>query len=621
MNNTSNTITSIIRKYRIHLLIFGIAIFLLLGCTLPKIFINDEWITDNQLAQIDQGHQVITSEGKYGAYPNGTPSTYLNARNNGLGYTLFLPFISLPALKCINFFGDAFLFFLVEFWTILLIAIALFVRQFFPEYSCLSRYNWTNVTIIAAFVLFFCNLVFYQPFILAGTNSYPEIAAIVLTNVILLALLAVFLYATYFTIFKSQRFSLSATIISICCSSYIFWTTSAKDHMLMVFLFGVLIFCGIKYIYTNNRWYVPAFFIVIGWIAWTRAEIAVPLFGVFLILIIVKSIITIRNKNDKKTGIFLILSPVFTIIGAIPFFINNYYVTKNPLLPPYAVFNQNNGAGTGTAIVSSINTVIPSGAATPPPAITNGFTQFFDTIISNYFVPANTSIFDLLGALFLPGNRSAVIFIVCPILIIGLALALLSKITWSNFTRPEKRGVYFLVILSVIITIAYIHSWIWMSTETSMAPDIRYFSPIYLPFSIMGILLIQKCGMIPTFSKKGLTILAFSAGEISVILVTFLIVFKPADNSLRFYLTTISETITCITLALMILCILVFVLIRNIQDKRECSSLILYAIIGVPLVWQLAMIFSSSICTTYEGYTYWIPVVKTVMQHLQDFIV
>ena len=620
MKCSRNRIISTIDTYKFHLLIFGIALFLILGCTLPKIFLNDEWISTNQLSQIELGHQVIIDEGKYGALENGTLFKYFEVRDNRLGYTIFLPLISLPALKCINFFGDSFLFFLVEFWTVLLIGIALFTRQFFPEYSDIYGYKWSDIAIIAAFVLFFCNMIFYQPFRFFGESSRQEIAAIALTNIFLLACLAVLLYATFFTIFKSYRISLSATIISICCSSYLFWTTSAKDHMLVAFLFGVLIYCGIKYIYTDDRWYVPAFFIVIGLIAWARAEIAVPLFVVFLILVIVKSIRVIQIKKYVKSGFFFLFAPVFTIIGAIPLFINDYFLTGNPLIPPFVVFNQKISTGAGTEIANTFANILPA----VPGNVTitqHGVPHFFDVIISTYTISPGTSIFDLLKILFLPGNVNTAIFVVCPVLIIGLVVALIAKIQWSNFPPQEKSVIIFLIVISLSLFIAYVHSLSGMTSDFGISPDIRYLSPVYLPFSILGIVLIQKCGALPIFSKKGLTVLLFSMSEIVLILVTFLVLFKPGDKNFHFYLSTVSETMTCITFALILLCILAFIFIRNIPHKMEYCSLILYAIIGAPLVWQLVMIFNSSISISYDGYTYWIPVVKYAVQHLQNFIV
>lgn len=620
MKRSSNMLLIAINKYKFHLLIFGIALFLILGCTLPKIFLNDEWITTNQLSQIDLGHQVIFNEGKYGAFENGTLFKYFEVRDTRLGYTVILPLVSLPVLKCINFFGNSFLFFLVEFWTILLIGIAIFTRKFFPEYSDIYGYKWTNIIVIAAFILFFCNLIFYQPFLLAGEDSCPEVAAIALTNAFLLAAFAVLLYATFFTIFKSQRISLSATIISICCSSYLFWTTSAKDHMLVAFLFGVLIYCGIKYIYTDDRWYVPAFFIVIGWIAWARAEIAVPLFSVFLILVIVKIIKVTQAEKNVKSGLFFFLAPVFTIIGAIPLFINDYFLTGNPLIPPFVVYNQKISIGTGTEITNTFVNILPD----LPRNVTltqNGVPHFFDVIVTMYTPAPGTTIFDLMKILFLPGKVNIAIFVLCSVLIIGLVLALLMKIQWCNFSSPEKSVIFFSIVISLSIFIAYLYSLSGLISDFGIAPDIRYLSPVYLPFGILGVLLIQKCGMLPTFSKKGLIVLLFSMSEIIVILVTFLILFKPADKNFPFYLSTISETITCISFALIMLCVLAFIFIRKIPNKLEYCSLILYAILSGSLIWQLAMIFSSHICASYDGYTYWIPVVKFVMQHLQNFIV
>ena len=160
-----------------------------------------------------------------------------------------------------------------------------------------------------------------------------------------------------------------------------------------------------------------------------------------------------------------------------------------------------------------------------------------------------------------------------------------------------------------------------MIYDRGIIPDVRYLSPIYLAFSIIGVLLLQKCRIFPTFSKKGWFVLLFTLGEIILVLITFLIYFQPSDHDYNIYISIVSKTITCIMFALVCVCILAFVFIRNEQKKMDYCSLLLHAIIIVPLSWQLAVIFSSSINTTYEGYTYWIPVVKYAMQHLQTFII
>jgi hypothetical protein len=55
--------------------------------------------------------------------------------------------------------------------------------------------------------------------------------------------------------------------------------------------------------------------------------------------------------------------------------------------------------------------------------------------------------------------------------------------------------------------------------------------------------------------------------------------------------------------------------------KKEYCMLLLLALITVPLVWQIAMVFLSGIISASDGYTYWIPVTKVIMSRIQFFIV
>ncbi len=87
----------LVDHYKYHILVFLIALFIALTFAHPQFFVTDEWITANQLAQIHSGHQVLVNEGKFGVLLDGRITTYMKAKNNLLGYTIFLPLISLPA--------------------------------------------------------------------------------------------------------------------------------------------------------------------------------------------------------------------------------------------------------------------------------------------------------------------------------------------------------------------------------------------------------------------------------------------------------------------------------------------------------------------------------------------
>jgi hypothetical protein len=613
---------TVLKKYRVHILVFLIAFFIISASTLPKVFLTDEWITVNQLSQLDNGHQFVINEGKYGAFENGTPFNYFVAKGNRLGYTIFLPLLALPVIKVIHFFGDFTHYLFLVLWITLLIVIGLFIRHFFSDVFMENTLSVSNGLVISASLLFCLNLVFFRPFPFLGSTMPAEVAAIGLTNIMLLSALAVILYATFLTIFNNPRISVTGTGITVCCSSYFFWVTTAKDHLLIAFLFSLLIYCGVKYLYTGERWYVPAFFIVIGLIAWARAELAVPLFGIFLLIAVLTGFYVLVKKSDQKTGLILLLSPLFTLAGAVPFFINNYLVTGNPLVPSFAFYetilieNGGEGAGLGTSIA----------AAAPPLASgtvlhQSGILSFIDRLVFYYSPDPGTSILDIARMFFLPSKFSTAIVVISPVLLLGIIFLVFSHFVDKTFSKREKYLVGFLGIVSVMVIIAYIHSWSGMPYSSGMRPDIRYLSPLYLPLGIMGIVLIQKCGMLPGLSKKEVTVIIVSSGSLIAALIAFSLFYNPLDLSTTRFLQVVTVMTTCFVYPLVVVCSLSFILMKDPTAKKEYCTLLLAAILILPFVWQAAMIFVSGIIYGSAGYTYWIPVVKVIMSHLQGFII
>jgi hypothetical protein len=84
------------QRYGLSLIIFLLSLFFILMITPPGLYTNDEWITANQLHQLDIGHQVTFSEGKYGVTANGTVSAYFTYRQNVLMYSLPFRFPHCP---------------------------------------------------------------------------------------------------------------------------------------------------------------------------------------------------------------------------------------------------------------------------------------------------------------------------------------------------------------------------------------------------------------------------------------------------------------------------------------------------------------------------------------------
>ena len=134
----------------IPVLVFLFALFFIITFSNPALFLNDEWITVNQLHQLGEGHQVITNEGKYGTFMNGTPGPYFEARHNLLGYTMMLPVLSLPALWFFGLFGDQFRIAVVLLWSMLPVAMAVLVDAYRPDYARWRGIRWTWLVTTAA---------------------------------------------------------------------------------------------------------------------------------------------------------------------------------------------------------------------------------------------------------------------------------------------------------------------------------------------------------------------------------------------------------------------------------------------------------------------------------------
>ena len=206
-------------EYRIHLFVFLLTVFIALTIAHPAVLLNDEFITTNQLHQLQAGHQIVVNEGKYGLAENGSMSGYFGYRSNVLGYSLFLPLISLPSYWMIEITGENFVYFILILWTLISLFLILFINHFFMEFSTIYSRKWAPAAYIAVFILFFINLFFYSGFPVDPVSNYPEILAIVFTNIILLGISAVLIYEINYAIFKVPAYSFFGTIVCLFSSS------------------------------------------------------------------------------------------------------------------------------------------------------------------------------------------------------------------------------------------------------------------------------------------------------------------------------------------------------------------------------------------------------------------
>jgi len=593
---------SAIVHYRMHILVFLFTLLFAFTIAHPVMELNDEWITLNQLNQLHAGHQVIVNEGKYGLWEDGTPSKYFEKKSNLLGYSIALPLISLPSFWLIDQTGDHFPFLVLYLWTFLGLSILIFISVFFKEYSYVGTWRWTNLGFFAIFLIFFINLFFYASFPVSGSETFPEVLAIVFVHCFLIALIAVMIYDICHLIFQDAGFAFFGTVVTISCSSYFFWMTGCKDHILTIFLFTAVLLLMVKFQVSEEYWYLPLAFIFSGLLAWVRPELA---FWVFLVLCIYCVIIFYRLWKKKVNRIEILkfaCAPFFTLIGAIPFFTNNYMVTNNFFIPAWILWNQDLAAPVDGAII--INENLPSAGITT-------FHSLSGLLSKMIKIHPDTFFSDLLGVLFFPHNGSMGVFPLVPLfLVMSITIFLLFLLNRIHFTEKEKSNILPLALLAFSVIIAYSIKLNGLNTSGGVLPDIRYLSPMYIPLNILGLLFLQKTQLLtikPLMSVK----VILSYWIIAVPSSLFFIYFLYSELSIR-SITPINSTIS---LTILSLCLMTIILILIQLYYRKTIWVVEYLILqlcALPLLWQIGLVLYIRTFASGAGYTFWIPIIRVL---------
>lgn len=599
-----NAKPSIIKNNLIPILIFLFALFFLITFSNAALYINDEWITTNQLHQLDIGHQAIYNEGKYGVFSNGTAAAYLQSHNNQLGYTLMLPILSLPMLKIFGIFGDAFRYPVILLWTLLPIIMILLIELYYPKYSKFHNIRLLWLILPIMFILFLYNMLNYTIFPFSAADAPKEVAAIVFTQYILFALICIVIYKTCETIFEDKKYSLFGTLAIICCSSYIFWAGNAKDHLLVAFILSLVIFCMVKFIKSSKHTYALLAFLLIGLMAWARPEVAIAIF-IFTLIFYIAYQAKDYLKNKNTTSLKMLLVPLITPFGAIPYFLNNLYVMGNPFIPSFNAFDRSNvnvSLATGSEQLAS--NVSTGSSASYSFNIFDSINNIIHSIFGYYFsvnwieLPAN-----LLGVLFKPANGNMGLFGVAPIL--GLSIVFLVYV-YKRSDEKSRLMIYFMLAVLIGCILAYLPAIGIMNSDHAIAPDMRYFSTAYIPIGILGLFVINS--LISKDNKKELVhSLPKYLLVIAPVLLISLLLIKPFGSATEGHVLALT-LITYIILLLTIICAALKIY-GKIGEKP--FIILMMILIALPFAWQMLYLFILS-AGKFNGYSYWIPLIQNI---------
>jgi hypothetical protein len=601
----------IIRKYRVHLFVFFLTLFIALMLAHPAILLNDEFITANQIRQLHAGHQIIVNEGRYGLGEYGNMSGYFSYKGNILAYSLFLPMISLPAFWVIDITGAVFSYVILVLWTITALILLLLINRYFPKFSYVGRYQWTPAMAVVTFLVFFINLFYYSSFTVDSVNSYPEVLAVGFTNIILLALSAMLIYEINRSIFEDPAFSFFGTMVCLFSSSYFLWSTFCKDHILVFACFVPIVLCLVRFIKTDEYWYLPLAFLFSGLLAWARPEVA--LWMAFLVFCICGYTL-LRFRTQDRPGYSLlavICSPLFTVIGALPFFLNNLLMTKNILLPVSALYLNNASAA---RVINTTQSLMPS---TGVRSIQTVITMFLPSIPKS---PIDI-LGDLAGIFFFPATGNISIFALVPlflvIVIIAGTLLACKKVTLSS---EEKKitGLFLLIFLAVFLAYAsLLHS---LNTDPGITPDIRYLSPVYLPLTLIGLILLKKVNILPE-KPSDLINRLFVVCSVGLLISLVFLPITYAHYSSTMNFPALGKFFTLYTLAVCLLSIVTILYCLVTRHKTMVCEYLVLLLCSLPFFWQVNEILTLRSFSGYAGHIFLIPVVRVVWDLIAVFII
>jgi hypothetical protein len=603
------------RAHALSLVIFLSAFFFIVTITSPGLYITDEWITTNQIHQLDLGHQVVFSEGKYGVIENGSVPGYFTARQNVLMYSLALPLTALPFVRMFGLMGDNFRMLIILAWSLSLVLIALLLDTFYPEYAKVFGIRILFPAVLFALLLFMGNILLYKQFPFSAPDAPFEVAALVLANHVFFALTVVIIFETFQEIQQDVWLSLFGTIACVSCSSFLFWAGTGKDHMLTATVFACIIYF-IVLSYTRERmqdnWLA---FIFCGLLIWVRPEVGFfvtiftgGLYGVPLLLRVYRKEFPARNLARA------LLPMAGAFIGGIPFFLNNLLTTRNLLIPAFDLPRP----------------LIESAASLKGPLQLQEVTTGFDmvnqtaslgvgeTVIRVYEIISHAIFrsfsFDNLvqgfsGVMFFPANGNIGFAIMCPLVVVGLVAVIL----WHNkvLDVPKKdRGLYLvLLILGIAAIFSYLPKLGAMNLSLGILPDMRYLSPAYVPFGILSVLVLSRTPVLK--NPRGMVSDMFLAGLfLTPVLFLLMIVVHPfgAVNEgymLFFKVAVIAELI----LAIALMALKRYILPRSPFFYRFLPWSLILLVITV-FTFQLVLVFIFGVIVKANGYPLWIPLLR-----------
>ena len=544
-----------------YIFTFILATFFILSITGAGIFVDDEWASSQQLKQLGEGHQIVTNEGGYGYYENGTSGRYFIHRNNTFMYTMALPIAAFPIYTLIKISGDDYTrIVFLALWGLL--GVLLF--QYLYNMRKIPR-NYMTIGIGIITLLMLINVFLYHNFPVTGKFIPSEVLAIVFTNIILFGLFASIIHKIIDRMFDDSKLKLFAFITILSCTSLIFWVGACKDHILAVLLATAILYLLIKYEQDKSMTSLSIALLLTGLLTWVRIELGVGMvigIGIYLLLFHFKNMFS--NKWILGISYF---------IGTIPLWVNNYIAMGSPFIHPFTVVF--NGYGITTIEDIAIQNMTNVGLSNPP------------WLLFHFF--------------FAPISGAVGLFIIIPLVVIVIPAYILKRVKLSQVE-----------ILLLIITFGSSIYYILVPAVVSHAdpgimPDMRYFIFFYTTLTLFMISVISK--IMPNLHYKKMTIYYILAVGLLFILFTTYSATLSDDGTYR-DLNRIVNTLATIVMGIGLIAV-----INDLRLNKNYLTYILPIMIAIPMAWQLVMLFIYH-TSKVHSYPMFIPITEFIYNYL-----
>lgn len=547
-----------------YIFTFILITFLLLSITGAGIFVDDEWASAQQLRQLSDGHQITINEGPYGYYANGTMGNYFDYRDGRLMYSMALPIISLPFYGFIKLSGDYFRIFYVTIWTLLGILICYYL---YSMRKINKLYMQSGIGMILLLTLL--NIYLYKDFQITGKFTPSEVLAIVSTNILLFGIFTVFIHKIIDRIFDDNKLKAFTFISILSCTSLLFWVGTCKDHILSVLIATIIIYCIIKYEQEKSMTALSLGLFLAGLMTWVRIEFGAGIvIGCCIYLVMF-------HFNDILSGKLVLGLSLFT--GTIPLWINNYITTGSPIVHPFTLAVAK--FGSQEAMHESIATTMGVGITHP--------------------------VESLLHMLFSPQSGAISLLVIIPLVAIIIPAYIFKRIKLTRFE------ILFLI-MAFCSVLYYIRMPIfYMSADTGIMPDMRYFIFFYTLITLFIISLLSRIK--PELPYKKMIIYYVLTVSLLFILFTSYAATISHDGTYR-DLDRIVNTLTAVTMG-----VGAIVVINDIRLNKNNLQYILPIMIAVPMAWQLVMLF---IYHTSKAHAYpmFIPITEFIYNNIFGLI-